>query len=256
MLNLTAWPCALDKRGLGIGSAIVSGLKELMDATQLTINTTELVTHSLASQAAHFQAGYNSIVGFAFCHYPRVFFANHPESVLWVSKFQGQLIGPVKKIRSALGRKLGTIKSDLVHTVVAAQAQSQAHGKLASQRLSEKQLQLAAELLIERTAYVPLAYASIVQSILFQFEDILDHSVVSDYLKTADSQVESKAESNDLIIEEKDGFGHAYIIYKPGFKFDRNLDQSATKRTIDRAIDRLAELNKRYISSAHSCQST
>lgn len=242
----------LDKRGLGIGSAIVSGLKEMMDATQLTINTTELVTHSLASQAAHFKAGYNSIVGFAFCHYPRVFFANHPESVLWVSKFQGQLVGPVKQIRSALGRKLGTIKSDLVNTVVAAQAQSQAHGKRASQRLSEKQLQLAAELLLERTAYVPLAYANIVQSILFQFEDLLDRTVVSDNLKAAhqkaeDSQVEQEADSDDLIVEEKDGFGHAYITYKPGFKFDGNLDQSSTIKAINRVIDRLADLNKRYI---------
>ncbi|MBP9090052.1 GNAT family N-acetyltransferase [bacterium] len=235
----------LDKRGLGIGSAIVAGLKEMMDDTELTINTTELVTHSLASQAAHFQAGYNSIVGFAFCHYPRVFFANHPESVLWVSRFQGKLIAPIKQIRSALGRKLGTVKSDIVQKVVAAQAQSQ--GKLATQRLSEEQLQLAAELLLERTAYVPLAYGNIVQSILFQFEDVLDRSVLShcsnsNYTK-AESQPDSKAVSDHLIVEEKDGFGHAYIIYKPGFSFDSTTDKSA----IDKAIASLKTLEKRYI---------
>lgn len=228
----------LDKRGLGIGSAIVSGLKEMMDASQLTINTTELVTHSLASQAAHFQAGYNSIVGFAFCHYPRVFFADHPESVLWVTKFQGKLVSTVKQLRSALGRKLGTITSDLIQTIVSTQAHAQTQGRQRVQLLSEEQLQLAAELLLERTAYVPLAYATIVQSILFQFEDILDRSVVSNYTKA-----EPKAKSDDLTVEEKPGFGHAYIIYKPGFSFDSDLDQSA----INKAIDALAKLGKRYI---------
>lgn len=227
----------LDKRGLGIGSAIVSGLKDMMDATELTINTTELVTHSLASQAAHFQAGYRAIVGFAFCHYPRVFFANHPESVLWVTKFQGKLVSAVKQIRSALGRKLGAISSDLVHTVLAAQAQ----GRL-NQRLSEQQLQLAAELLLERTAYVPLAYSSIVQSILFQFEEILDRSVVSNAQVSEDSQACEASEKTDLVVEEKDGFGHAYIIYQPGFSF--NDDQKAA---IDKALVSLQKLEKRYI---------
>ncbi len=231
----------LDKRGLGIGSAIVSGLKDMMDATELTINTTELVTHSLASQAAHFQAGYRSIVGFAYCHYPRVFFANHPESVLWVTKFQGKLVSAVKQIRSALGRKLGAISSDLVHTVLAAQAQ----GRL-NQRLSEQQLQLAAELLLERTAYVPLAYSSIVQSILFQFEEILDRSVVSNVGSSVGSSVDDVAcetsETADLVVEEKDGFGHSYIIYKPGFSF--NDDQKAA---IDKALVSLQKLEKRYI---------
>lgn len=237
----------LDKRGLGIGSAIVSGLKEMMDASQLTINTTELVTHSLASQAAHFQAGYNSIVGFAFCHYPRVFFADHPESVLWVTKFQGKLVSTVKQIRSALGRKLGTISSDLIQTIVSAQAQAQTQGRQSVQRLTEEQLQLAAELLLERTAYVPLAYANIVQSILFQFEDILDRSVVSNYTQTdlddGKSAATEKAEPNNHIVEEKDGFGHAYITYKPGFTFHSEADKNA----INKALASLEKLAKRYI---------
>jgi hypothetical protein len=242
----------LNKRGLGIGSAIVSGLKDIMDASELTINTTELVTHSLASQAAHFHAGYNSIVGFAFCHYPRVFFANHPESVLWVTKFQGQLLSTVKQIRSALGRKLGTNSSDLVRTVVAAQAQAQTKGqtneKLAtSSRLSEQQLPLVAELLLERTAYVPQSYANMVQSILFQFEEILDRSVqsVTDQVQLTQSEEETKAQApgDSPSIEYKEGFGHAYIIYKPGFKFGSSLDQAA----LDNALDALAKLEKRYI---------
>jgi len=244
----------LNKRGLGIGSAIVSGLKDMMDASELTINTTELVTHSLASQAAHFHAGYKSIVGFAFCHYPRVFFADHPESVLWVTKFQGKLLSTVKQLRSALGRKLGTKASDLVQTIVAAQAQTQTKAQTnisltISSRLSEQQLPLVAELLLERTAYVPKLYANLVQSILFQFEEILDRSVqsVSEQVQLTQSEEEEETKAQEpgesLSIEYKEGFGHAYIIYKPGFKFGSSLDQAA----LDSALEALAKLEKRYI---------
>lgn len=252
---------ALNKRGLGIGSAIVTGLREMMDASELTINTTELVTHSLASQAAHFHAGYNSIVGFAFCHYPRVFFANHPESVLWVTKFQGKLLSTVKQLRSALGRKLGTKSSDLVQTIVAALAQTQTKAQTKTQtnispaissRLSEQQLPLVAELLLERTAYVPKLYANLVQSILFQFEEILDRSVQSVTEQVQLTQPEEEEEEEEtkaqdpgesLSIEYKEGFGHAYIIFKPGFKFSSSLDHSA----LDNALEALAKLEKRYI---------
>ncbi|MDQ5937475.1 MAG: hypothetical protein QG574_4834 [Cyanobacteriota bacterium erpe_2018_sw_21hr_WHONDRS-SW48-000092_B_bin.40] len=238
----------LNKRGMGIGSAIVTGLKEMMDASELTINTTELVTHSLASQAAHFHAGYNSIVGFAFCHYPRVFFADHPESVLWVTKFQGKLLSTVKQLRSTLGRKLGTKASDLVQTIVAAQAQTNISLAISS-RLSEQQLPLVAELLLERTAYVPKLYANLVQSILFQFEEILDRSVqsVSEQVQLTQSEEEEETKAQEpgesLSIEYKEGFGHAYIIYKPGFKFSSSLDQAA----LDSALEALAKLEKRYI---------
>ena len=251
---------ALNRRGLGIGSAIVTGLREMMDASELTINTTELVTHSLASQAAHFHAGYNSIVGFAFCHYPRVFFANHPESVLWVTKFQGKLLSTVKQLRSALGRQLGTKAIDLVQTIVEAQAQTQTKAQTnislaISSRLSEQQLPLVAELLLERTAYVPQLYANLVQSILFQFEEILDRSVqsVTDQVQLTQSKEEEEEEEEEetkaqdpgesLSIEYKEGFGHAYIIYKPGFKFKSSLDQAA----LDSALEALAKLEKRYI---------
>lgn len=244
---------SLDKRGLGIGSAIVTGLKEMMDASELTINTTELVTHSLASQAAHFHAGYNSIVGFAFCHYPRVFFANRPESVLWVTKFQGKLLSTVKQLRSALGRQLGTKASDLVQTIVAAQAQTQTKAQTnislaMSSRLSEQQLPLVAELLLERTAYVPKLYANLVQSILFQFEEILDRSVqsVTDQVQLTqpeEEEIKAQEPGERLSIEYKEGFGHAYIIYKPGFKFSSSLDQAA----LDNALEALAKLEKRYI---------
>ncbi len=212
-----------DCRRLRIGSALVDGLKDIVDATPLTINSTELVTHSLASQAAHFQAGFRNIVGFAFCHYPSVFFVGHPESVLWVTRFQGKLVSVIKQIRSTLGRKLGNSASDVVQSIISAQAQGSI--KLAEGRLSEAHLQLVAEALQHRTAYVPHAYAEIVQSILFQFEDLLDRSVKSKFFQRVDNQaaedIDSEIDPNaQFTVDCKDGYGHSYIVYHPGFKFN------------------------------------
>ncbi len=231
-----------DCRGMRIGSALVDGLRDITEATALTINSTELVTHSLASQAAHFQAGFRNIVGFAFCHYPSVFFVNHPESVLWVTRFQGKLVSAIKQIRSTLGRKLGNTTSDVVQAVLTAQAQGSI--KLADGRLSEEHLQLVAEVLQHRTAYVPHDYAPIVQSILFQFEDLLDRSVKSKFFQRVDNE-ENQAEQNadaasaHLTIDYKDGFGHSYIVYQPDFKFDA--------AALSEAVKSVKEKDKRYI---------
>jgi hypothetical protein len=238
-----------DRRGQRIGSAIVEGLKEIFDESDLTVNTTELVTHSLASQAAHFGAGYRSIVGFAFCHYPSVFFANHPESVLWVCRFQGKLVSAARQIRLALGRQLGSNSRDVIQNILTAQAQQRF--SLATGRLSEEQLQLIAELLMARTAYVPAAYTALVQQILFQFEELLDRSVKARFFKRAEVETESESEPTnqasadtpDLalkpVVEVKEGFGHSYIIYKNGFVFDQAL--------LDKEITELQSLGKRYI---------
>lgn len=240
-----------DRRGERLGSAIVEGLKEIFDESELTVNTTELVTHSLASQAAHFGAGYRNIVGFAFCHYPKVFFANHPESVLWVCRFQGKLVGVARQIRLALGRKLGGTTRDVVQNILAAQAQQRF--SLASGRLSEEQLQLIAELLMARTAYVPAAYTNLVQTILFQFEELLDRTVKSRVFNQSEATAQDESEQSEqldqvranipadqaLTVEVKEGFGHSYIIYKNGFAFD--------KAALADEISKLQMLGKRYI---------
>jgi hypothetical protein len=68
---------------------------------------------------------------------------------------------------------------------------------------------------------------------------------VTDQVQLTQSEEETKAQApgDSPSIEYKEGFGHAYIIYKPGFKFGSSLDQAA----LDNALDALAKLEKRYI---------
>ena len=240
-------------RGLSVGSRLVEGLSDMANEEPLRINTTELVTHSIASQAAHFHAGLDKICGFAFCHYPRVFFKDHPESVLWVSRLQGRLVSSIKQYRASLGRRLGAAVSDVVPSLLAHQARTQPH---LIQKLSESELALVAEILRERTIYLPCAYLDLASAIVFQFEDICDRDFVTERdliagsLKASNNQeaydqaqTETQRDSNrpqiNLEIQYKDGFGHSYIDYKPEFGFD------ATE--LDTALDDVMSKGKRYV---------
>lgn len=258
----------LDKRGRRIGSAIVEGLKQIVEETEFTVNATELVTHSLASQAAHFHNGYKNICGFSFCHYPRVFFKNHPESVLWVMLLQGKLIPLMRRFRSILGRALGSTPEEVTARILEAQAGLAGSKSGNFKRLSEREMEIAADVLSMRKVYVPQAYRHLVQSILFQFEDILDREIVEPvplatmkkpgYEDEADeqnpensegSEVEKAAEDNqeqdgavskeDFDVDPKEGFGHAYIICKPNFRFDET--------SMAEALTKLQEAGKRFI---------
>ena len=258
----------LDKRGRRIGSAIVEGLKQIVEETEFTVNATELVTHSLASQAAHFHNGYKNICGFSFCHYPRVFFKNHPESVLWVMLLQGKLIPLMRRFRSILGRALGSTPEEVTARILEAQAGLAGSKSGNFKRLSEREMEIAADVLSKREVHVPPAYRHIVQSILFQFEDILDREIVEPvpfatmkkpgYEDEADeqnpensegSEVEKAAEDNqeqdgavskeDFDVDPKEGFGHAYIICKPNFRFDET--------SMAEALTKLQEAGKRFI---------
>jgi hypothetical protein len=240
-----------DFRGQSVGTAIVAGLCDMVEEEPLKINTTELVTHSLASQAAHIHNGYNKIVGFAFCHYPKVFFADHPESVLWVSRLQGKLVGSIKLLRASLGRRLGTCREDVVPKLLFHQAQTQPH---LIQRLNEAELALAAEILLERTSYVPQQYANLVEGILFQFEDILDRKILTERdlatitatnnlelhetLKSLEAQPDAPPAAN-LSIDYKGDYGHAYITYAEGFTY--------VETELDAALKDLSARDKRYI---------
>jgi hypothetical protein len=167
----------VNRRGLKLGSHIVRGLADIIEQDKFTVNCTELVTHSMASQAAHFHNGFRSICGFGFCHYPHVFFKDHPESVLWVTKLQGKLVPIMRRFRGALGRQMGRHLLDVKRKLMAAQASGQV--SLATGRVDDESLNLLSEVLKERTAYVPKRYHNLVQSILFQFEDVLDVTVKS-----------------------------------------------------------------------------
>jgi len=263
----------LDKRGRHIGTAIVEGLKQIVEETEFTVNATELVTHSLASQAAHFHNGYKNICGFSFCHYPRVFFKNHPESVLWVMLLQGKLIPIMKRFRSMLGRALGSTQEEVTGRILEAQAGLAGSKSGNFKRLSEREMEIAADVLSMRKVYVPQAYRHLVQSILFQFEDILDREIVEPvplatmkkpgYEEAADDQnpenteeagVEKAIEHNQeqhgptssgeapkeaFEVDPKEGFGHAYIICKPNFRFD--------EAAMAEALTKLQDAGKRFI---------
>lgn len=77
-------------RGRGVGRALFSAAKKLMDDLDCVVNTTEFVTHSMHSQAAFIDNGQSNFVAFSFCHYPRVFFAHVPESVIWMTTLHGR----------------------------------------------------------------------------------------------------------------------------------------------------------------------
>jgi len=234
----------VSRRGHKIGSHIVRGLADIIDESNFTVNATELVTHSMASQAAHFHNGFRAICGFGFCHYPHVFFKDHPESVLWVTRFQGKLVPTLRRFRSALGRQLGRHLADVKHKLIASQASGQV--QLASGRLDDESLNLIGEVLKERTAYVPKRYHDLVQAILFQFEDVLDVTVKSwtrpeahtESDKAEHDTAESATDEN-LTVEPKEGFGHSYIIFKKDFVFD--------EKEVARAIKAVHKLDKRYI---------
>ncbi|MBS2010771.1 MAG: hypothetical protein JST01_27220 [Cyanobacteria bacterium SZAS TMP-1] len=230
------------RRGLKLGTHIVRGLAEIIDRDKFTVNATELVTHSMASQAAHFHNGFRAICGFGFCHYPHVFFKDHPESVLWVTRFQGALVPNLRKFRSALGRSLGRHLADVKQKLIAGQASGQVN--LHSGRLDDEALNLAGEVLKERTVYVPKLYHNLVQAILFQFEDVLDVKVKSwvnpaEVAEEKDDDEGEKESAENLSVELKEGFGHSYIIFKKDFVFD--------EKELARAIKSIHKHDKRYI---------
>ncbi|MBY0358620.1 MAG: GNAT family N-acetyltransferase [Candidatus Obscuribacterales bacterium] len=226
---------SLDKRGQRLGSRIVRGARKLVDETLFMVNCTELVTHSLMSQAAHFSEGYDRICGFSFCHYPKVFFANHPESVLWVGLLQGRLIESLQELRKNLGRKPFTTASELYQTIKAS-AGSLAGKGLVSDELagSDENMQLAAEVLRTRPIYLPPDYLPLAESILIQFRDILEYNLIDD------SSVGSAPSGNGkLSVNYVDGYAHSYLSYSPDFKLD--------KQELDTAIQSVKDKNKRFM---------
>jgi hypothetical protein len=254
------------RRGHKLASHLVRGLAEIIEQEKFTVNCTELVTHNLASQAAHFHNGFRAISGFGFCHYPHVFFKDHPESVLWVTRLQGKIVPNLRRFRGALGRQLGRHLLDVKQKLIASQASGQVSlasgrldggrldsGRLDTGRLDEESLNLLSEVLKERTAYVPKRYHDLVQSILFQFEDVLDVTVKSWVRPEAPADLsgqehDEKAEQTKkgqhkgadcLTIDEKEGFGHSYITFKKDFIFD--------EKELAKAIKHIHKLEKRYI---------
>jgi hypothetical protein len=242
----------ISRRGNGIGSAIVRGLLRVFDQSLFTVNCTEIVTHSLASQTAHFHSGFEAICGFGFCHYPHVFFANHPESVLWATVLQGSLVPVLKKIRQKEGKNLGQnaaeVKSRLSRKLNNKYLPDEGQGKRESDSLA-----LACEVLSSRPVFVPARYDRLVRAILKQFEDILDRPLAP--AAEAEPRAEEKISGASILpanlnVEYKDGFDHSYIIWRNGFQYDG--------RELDQALASIHLQGKRYMKAClptHSSQS-
>lgn len=227
----------LDMRGRRIGSKIVQGARKVLDDSLFTVNCTELVTHSLMSQSAHFSEGFDRICGFSFCHYPNVFFADHPESVLWVALLQGRLVESLKELRKHLGRNAGTST-----TAVYAKTKNIV-GKLAGQGLvcdelndSTDSLYLASEILRTRPIYLPESYLPLAESILIQFRDILEYDLASEGTNTS---ADTRIAEGKLTVNYVEGYAHSYISYSPRFTF--RADE------LDRAIESVKKLGKRFM---------
>lgn len=180
-------------RGRGIGRSLFDGAKKIMDQLDCVVNTTEFVTHSMHSQAAFFEKGRTNFVAFSYCHYPYVFFADHPESVIWMVSIHGN------KTREVLNQK--------------------------------------------RTVYLPSSYATIGNTILKQFSDLIDYEVLS---KSNSKQASKEGTKLRLSVNPKGSYRYCHFNFShpaivEGIKTDQIFDD------IDQAIEQMMMAKKEFI---------
>jgi GNAT superfamily N-acetyltransferase len=147
-------------QGHGISSLLLAHAKVLEQETSLSINTTEIVTHSMLSQSAHRKAGYKNIVGFGFCQYPNVFFFDHPESCLWITSFEGRVVEWLRRSKCA-------------------QPRQEQLPKLPS--LTDEERKLFNILGDVRNIYVSSRYLNLVSKILSQFQDVFNYRMLTEF---------------------------------------------------------------------------
>jgi len=194
-------------RGLSIGSLLVEGAKKVINDCFFFSNVTELVTHNMASQTAHIKHGYNRFLGFGYCHYPHVFFADRPESVLWAGQLHGRLAKELVNLRGRVGNldKL----SDSEITELLSRESRQVVGKASA---AEKQL--ATELVKPRFVFVPEEYSTLGNEILSQYADQLDYRV--------NAEQQNDASSDKFEVDFKPDWAHTYIDFAFGFDIAKN----------------------------------
>ncbi len=167
-----------DLRGRGIGSLLMRGVSAYLSRQDLMINCTELVTHSLASQAAHVADGYGAFCGFGYSHYPNVFFADRPESVLWTWRAYGEALAEQPKRDTEVARLLRSIKE-------------------------------------KRTVFVAPRYDAICRRIAKQFEPLLAYHFADSGDAKPEGKAEPGAQSltlAQLVVQRNDGYEHGYVI--------------------------------------------
>lgn len=180
-------------RGRGAGRALFNAAKKLMDELDFVVNTTEFVTHSMHSQAAFINNGQNNFVAFSFCHYPRVFFAQSPESVIWMTTLHGRNIAEIQPR--------------------------------------------------ERTVYLPKSYATIGETILFQFANHIRYHVTSDQSKHKTEEAPGKTGLN---VNPKGTYRYCHF----NFTQSNNHSTDTTKNIfaeIDQAFAQMKEAGKEFI---------
>ncbi len=180
-INCVAVP--KNKRGIGISSVLFAEAKKIIDQSLFVVNATEFVTHSLGSQAGHLRDGRVKFVGFSYCHYPRVFYRDHPESVVWLTLFQGQVAEALRagRVDNRSAQAINIVRS-----------------------LSEK-----------RVVYLPAKYAPLAKEILSQFSEYLQYEIAA-----GDIATDSQALAGELTIDRKGSYRYANLTFPAGFGID------------------------------------
>ncbi len=197
-------------RDMGISPRMLMFARAIAGGSSLSINATEIVTHSVMSQSAHSAAGYGKVIGFGYCQYPRVFFANHPESCLWVCSIDG-------RVAQALRRQMPDSRMTPVKD------------------LTQEELRLRKALETTRKIFVPNHYRDIAGEILAQFTDTLDYRLMDNIEKASDARTKASSESH-----KEDPFG--YLILPTGV-YPKWQDDVAQE------IESIKSQGKRYIQA-------
>ena len=192
---------AIDKayRGLGLGSILIEGAKKITGDCFFISNVTELVTHSLASQSAHIKHGYKKFLGFGYSHFPKVFFADRPESVLWAGQLQGKVVEKLESLRKKPDTEYGD---------------------------TQEEKNLVKALVKVRKVYLPGRYKSLVREILDQYKPALEY-VLEDSLSK-----DCELNDIDMKVEFMPDYAHSYIDF--GYGFDLNRNKNAVLDEINR----------------------
>jgi hypothetical protein len=208
-------------QGRGISPLLLAHARAMADQSVLTINSTEIVTHSVLSQTAHNAVGYNKVTGFGYCQYQHVFFLRHPESCLWISDIRGRVVDRLTTDRSSPQ----TSASD-------------------SEFLSEPERSLQHALSAPRSVFLPRDYETIGSTIAQQFSEIISYRI-----NCHDSLADDALAAQHIKVELPHDAPYAYLKFPSGL-------YGGWQNNIDAALATIAAAGKRYIQARIPANST
>ena len=208
-------------QGKGISSRMLSHQKEEEKKCSLVVNTTEIVTHSMLSQAAHNRAGYDKIIGFGYCQYPNVFFKHAPESCLWIASLEGNVIEWLRASRPTSDRIQRREHAELQNTK-RKKIERQKTELLATSvpKLTENERELFNVLERQRKCYVPARYLRVVSKLLSQFDDTLSYRIF-DESETGSAMEERNSIQLDLCADQP----YAYLHFTEAALSERGFEE-------------------------------